>query len=43
MSLKDWKWDAEQYRDIDRAAQEEAEKAIAEEEAKKKEHEQKPK
>jgi hypothetical protein len=29
MRLHDWKWDAEQYRDIDRAAQAEAEAELA--------------
>lgn len=29
MRLRDWKFDAEQYRDIDRAAQAEAEAALA--------------
>ena len=30
MKLHDWKWDAEQYRDIDRAAQAAAEAKLAE-------------
>jgi hypothetical protein len=29
VSLRDWKWDAEQYRDIDRAAQADAEAELA--------------
>lgn len=29
MRLRDWKWDAEQYRDIDRAAQAKAEAELA--------------